>query len=280
MKRIILLFILLPLLSRAQNFRFSDEIGHFNFTSSFCITANGLIYVTDTGEDEIYQLDTLGNLNKTFGGYGWTENSFDDPMDVFADPLSVYVADKNNHQIKRFDKNLNFVSSLYTRDSDDPQQSFGYPLSCATSNQGDLYLVDSENKRVLKFDFNGNFQQNFGGFDAGDFALKNPSQLAISSKNNIFVTDENKLVIFDQFGNGIGKINFQDTLSSVRITFNNILVTTQNKIYLSDLSFSEINFSELNLSGLDNTPDYVSAIIFNKNLYVLSENSILIFRKD
>ena len=162
----------------AQSFEFSQSIGKFERASSFYITANGLIYVSDSGKDEIVMFDTIGNNLKSFGGYGWDENSFDDPSDVFADPLTIYVADKNNHAIKRFDKNLNYLSSLNTRESDNSEEQFGYPLSCATSNQGDLYFIDSENRRVMKFDIYGNFITNLGGFDAGKYLLSNPSQLS------------------------------------------------------------------------------------------------------
>ena len=106
MKKILVLFLAISSLTVAQSFEYSESIGKFNRASSFYITANGLIYVSDSGSDEIILLDTLGNQMNTFGGYGWDENSFDDPADVFADPLSIYVADNNNHKIKRFDKNL------------------------------------------------------------------------------------------------------------------------------------------------------------------------------
>lgn len=110
-----------------------------------------MIYISDFGKDEIIMIDTLGNNLKSFGGYGWDENSFDDPSDIFADPLTIYVSDKNNHSIKRFDKTLNYLSALY-KESDNSEAQFGYPVSCATSNQGDLYFIDSENKRIMKFD--------------------------------------------------------------------------------------------------------------------------------
>ena len=166
--------------------------------------------------------DTIGNNLKSFGGYGWDENSFDDPSDVFADPLTIYVADKNNHAIKRFDKNLNYLSSLNTRESDNSEEQFGYPLSCATSNQGDLYFIDSENKRVMKFDIYGNFITNLGGFDAGKYLLSNPSQLAIASSNNIYVIDKLNIVVFDQYGNGISIINVDKKLKSIRILFDQL----------------------------------------------------------
>ncbi|HMN48288.1 MAG TPA: NHL repeat-containing protein [Ignavibacteriaceae bacterium] len=280
MKKLFIFFVALSSLSLAQSFEYSESIGNFKSATSFYITANGLIYVTDKGSNEAFLLDTLGNEMKSFGGYGWGDNSFDDPADVFADPLTVYVADKNNHRIKRFDKNLNFISSLYTRDSDDSRESFGYPLSCATSNQGDLYLIDSENKRAMKFDFNGNFKQDFGGFDAGNFMLSNPKQLAIASNNNIFIIDEDKIIVFDQYGNGIVKINCEVKLNGIRILFDQLTATAEKKILYSNLRLPEAQLSVLTLLGVDEIPELVSSMLFNNKLYILSKNSILVFRKD
>ncbi len=279
MKKIFLLFVFLYSVLPAQSFEYTGTIGKFERASSFYITANGFVYVTDTGRNEVIMLDTLGNVIKTFGGYGWTEDSFDNPADVFADPLTVYVADKNNHRIKRFDKNLNFISSLYTRESENSRESFGYPLSCATSNQGDLYLIDSENKRIMKFDFSGNFQQNFGGFDAGKFMLSNPLQLAIASNNNVFIIDGDNIIVFDQYGNGILKINVQEKLNSIRILFDHLIVTTEKEIYYSNLRLPEAQLSVLNLLGIEAIPKIVSSIIFNNKLYALSKDSILVFRR-
>ncbi len=279
MKKIFLLFIITSSIALSQSYQLIGEIGEFNQASSFYIAANGFIYVTDTGNDEIYMLDTLGNLKKTFGGYGWNDNSLDDPMDVFADPLTVYVADKNNNRIKRFDRDLNYLSSLYTKDSDNPQERFAYPVSCATSNFGDLYLIDSENIRVLKFDIFGNYLLEFGGFDAGTFMLSNPLQLAIASNNNVFVIDENKIIVFDQYGNGISKINLDEKLNSIRILFDNLTVTTNNNIYYTNLSLPNEPLTAIRLYGVDEMPKIVSSIIFNNKLYVLTSSKILIFNK-
>lgn len=279
MKFIIAVLIVYSSASFAQNFMYVSTLGNFNKASSFYISADGLIYVTDAGKDELYMIDTLGNVLKTFGGYGWNENSLDDPRDVFADPLTVYVADKNNHRVKRFDKNLNFISSLYTRDSDDFNKSFGYPLSCATSNQGDLYVLDSENKRVIDFDIYGNYKQNFGGFDAGNFMLNNPTQLAIASNNNIYVIDSDKIVVYDQFGNGVQKINCGFELRSIRILFNNLVVTSDDKILFANLNLPDVKLSEIKLLEMENPLNIVSAIYFNNKLFILSTNSVHLFKQ-
>lgn len=279
MKKLFLLFTIFSITTFAQNFEFNQSIGKFNNASSFYITANGLIYISDSGSDEIILMDTLGNQLKTFGGYGWNQNSFDDPADVFADPLNIYVADKNNHTIKRFDKNLNFISALYTRESDFNQEQFGYPLSCATSNQGDLFFIDSDNNRIMKFDIFGNFIVNFGGFDAGKYQLSNPKQLAISSSNNIFVIDGSDIVIFDNFGNGSRIINLESEIKSIRILFDQLVICAGDKIYHTYLRASESVLAEIKINGFESNSNIISAILFNNTLYVLNSNELLIFNQ-
>ena len=160
-------------------------------------------------------------------------------MDVFANPLSVYVSDKNNHRIQKFDKDLNFISLLYTRESDNPAERFGYPLSAVTSNQGDLFILDSENKRILKFDLFGHFVLNFGGFDSGNYALVNPEKMVVSPSNTLFVLDGKKIVVFDQYGNGVNELQTGSELKSINLVFNNLLLNTSLTISLGkQLSYS------------------------------------------
>jgi len=280
MKNILALFLAISSLTVAQSFEYSESIGKFNRASSFYITANGLIYVSDSGSDEIILLDTLGNQMNTFGGYGWDENSFDDPADVFADPLSIYVADNNNHKIKRFDKNLNFISSLYRRESEFLQEQFGYPLSCATSNQGDLYFIDSENKRIMKFDIFGNFILNFGGFDAGKYQLTNPKQLAISSWNYIFVIDGSDIVIFDNFGNGTNRISIDKPVNSIRILFDHMIICNGEEVYHSYLKSIDSKFTKIDLAGFEIDQKIISGILLNNRLYILTAKKLLVFNQN
>ncbi len=278
--KIIFLFLIFSAFIFSQSYSFENEIGKFNNASSFYITSAGIIYVTDSGTDEIYKLDTLGNVLKSAGGYGWGEDQFDNPVDVFANPLSVYACDKNNHRVERFDKDLNFVSFLYTRNSDTTGERFGYPLSCALSQQGDLYILDSENKRIVKFDMFGNYEQNFGGYDAGSYSLDNPVQLAVAGNNNIFVIDGKYITVFDQYGNGVSKIETQKDFKSIRIMFNNLTLTTPHSVYHSDLSNPDFTLSKINLIGAGKLNGIVSSIIFNSRLYVLMHKEIYIFKAD
>jgi DNA-binding beta-propeller fold protein YncE len=267
----------------AQEFIFYFSFGNFRDAASFYINSAGFIYVSDTGSDEIYKLDTLGNLNKEIGGYGWDDESFDDPVDVFATPLNVYISDKNNHRIQRFDKDLNFISQLSARENIPLNEQFGYPLGCVTSTQGDLFILDSENKRIIKFDLFGNFIQNFGGYEAGEFMLNSPKKIAISGNNNIYVLDESNIKIFDQFGNGMAVFPVDINPNCINIIFSNLTVNNEEEIFHADLKSSPLKLSKIILTDLPEKyrgkTDIICSLIFNNKLYILTSTEILVCSK-
>ena len=263
----------------AQNYVLDYSFGNFSLASAFSITSSGFIYIADDGDDSLIKLDTLGNIVKEIGGYGWGESAFDTPSDIIANSLNVYVCDKQNHRVQAFDKDLNFISELYTRERDNPEERFGYPLSCALSSMGDLYILDSENIRVLKFDLFGNYIQNFGGFDWGIFSLKNPKKLTINSDNSILVLDDSVLVIYDQFGNGKDKINLGNSFTDLKISSGTLILNNDDEIYMGSINPGENVLSKLNLIGINDELKILSCSVFNNKLYVLTPNEIFVFNK-
>jgi len=262
----------------AQSFIPSGQIGTFISAKSFSINSAGFIYVADVAVNEIIKLDTLGKVVKSIGGYGWSESSFDNPVDIFATTLNVYVCDKNNNRIQFFDKDLNFLSEFSTQESDDDRIKFKYPICAEVSTQGDLYILDADDKRILKFNLRGEYQVTIGSYDAGMFALADPKQFGISSSTKIIVTDPPDLVIFDQFGNGIRKIQLPFSVDNINTTFENICVNNKSQIAL----FNDANLESGNINpaifnpGLED--EIVDALIFNSKLYVLTKNTILIYK--
>ena len=277
--RLFSFIILLCHISFGQSFNFESRFGNFKGASSFFLNPAGIIYVTDSATDEIYMIDTVGFLIHSVGGYGWRESAFDNPVDVFADALKVFVTDKNNHRIQRFDKNLNYNFQIYTRESSIEDERFGYPLSAVMSNQGDIFILDSENLRILKFDIFGNFVQNFAGYDYGNYSLTNPKQLAISMQNNIYIIDENAILIFDQFGNVIGYAEGKQNFTGIKIIFNELVVNTTEKVFYANLRNPELNITEVKLIDYEEKIKIVSALIFNNKLYILTKNQILVFNR-
>jgi len=274
-----LLFILFHSLVFPQTYIYQGSIGEFNNASSLHINSAGFLFITDSGNDDIYKMDTLGKVYKTTGGHGWAEATFDNPVHIFATPLSIYVTDKNNHRIERFDKDLNPISSLYTRDNDDANSRFGYPLSCVISAQGDLLILDSENRRILKFDLFGNFIQNFGGHDYGNYALNNPTAMAEDQNNYLYVIDGKTILIYDQFGNGIGDIKGLEDFSSINIIFNNMTINSKDKIYYYDLTQKTGQLENIKIDLTEIKGEIKGTLLFNNKLYVLTSREIQIFQR-
>jgi len=262
----------------AQTLIFSNQIGTFTSAKSFSINSAGYIFISDSTLNEIIKLDTLGNVVKTIGGYGWNDSSFDDPADVFATTLNIYVSDKNNNRIQIFDKDLNFISQFSTQNSTDTRYIFAYPTCSAVSTQGDLFILDSDNRRILKFNSRNEFQTEIGGFDAGSYSLSNPLNFTISSSGKILVVDLPSIVMFDQFGNGIRKIPLPLSPSNINSVFQIISVNNKNKISL--FSTSELETGNINPVALNpgNEDDIIDSFVFHKKLYALTKNSISIYK--
>jgi hypothetical protein len=273
---LILILILTPI-GVPQQFNYERSFGEFKNATAFYINAAGVVFVTDDITDAVYQLDTLGNVFLSIGGYGWEIDAFDDPVDIFADALKVLVTDRNNSRIQRFDKNLNFIFEFKTEDNDIEAERFRYPLSAVPSNLGDVFILDSDNLRIIKFDLFGNYLQDIGGYDYGSFTLSDPKQLAISMDNNVYVIDGDVIFIFDNYGTALGLIEAEKKLRSIRIIFNWLTTNTKEKIYFSNLKSLDKKLIRAILNGYEQELEIVSSLIFNKKLYVLTPNSIHIF---
>lgn len=274
-----ILFLLIIISSnnyRAQSYNKVNEFGKFQNASSFAITMNGIIYVTDSYKNELYKLDTLGNVLAFIGGYGWDTSQFDDPVDVFATPLNVYVADKNNNRIQIFDKDLNFLSVFTTSDNTDNNFAFGYPTSVGVSGQGDMFILDSDNDRILKYDLNGNFSQEIGGVDAGEFSISSPIKFAVSKNGNVFVLESGYVDVFDQYGNGLFKLKTNSEIENINITFSYLTLVNPETVSIINLANRNKIFKQFKFN--DNQTTITDGLVFNNKLYILTKHSIFVFQ--
>jgi len=276
-KLIQILFLFFSTSVFAQNYIFNGEIGSFKSASAFSVTPSGFFYISDNGNNEVVKLDTLDKVIQKIGGYGWNNSAFDYPVDIFATDLRVYVTDKNNHRIQVFDKDLNFLFLIKTDLESNEFEGFQYPASCVTSIQNDIFILDSENSRILKYYSSGNFNLEFGNYRSGDFTLENPSQIALSQDSKIFVLDNNFLNIFDQYGMGLFKLKHDFEAQNLNITYNNLILNSTDSLYYQNLKNPITNFRNITPNNIPTDESIIEAILFSRKLYLLTEKRILIY---
>jgi len=162
----------------------------------------GNIYLLDSDRSTVTLLDPAGSQLATMGGMGWENSKLDNPRGLWArNGIDVFVADYGNHRVQRFDRRLNYISTLYTRDSDVPEERFGYPTDVGVSRMGDLYVCDGENQRLIRIGRDGTTIRSMGDYTSGKGRLVAPERVDVGAHDRVYVVDGKRIVVLDLFGN-------------------------------------------------------------------------------
>jgi streptogramin lyase len=162
---------------------------------------NGDIYVADSRNHRILHIDADGSLLKEWGTFADQQagnapiGTFNEPWGVAVGPDgSVYVSDTWNHRVQKFTKDGKPVKmwGQYGQPSPDIPESnsfFWGPRGIAVNSQGEVFVADTGNKRIVVFDSDGKYITEFGtaGLDPGQF--DEPVGVAVAEDGTVYVTD-------------------------------------------------------------------------------------------
>ena len=254
----------------------ATAIGAFKKAVALAVDPVGNMYVIDAERAELLKYSADGQILARTGGYGWSPATFDRPIDVRTpNGLDVYVSDYGNHRIQRFDRNLNFISSYSTRQNEEQQIRFGYPLSVDISSVGSMFIVDGENKRIVKLTSEGAVEKTFGGIGSGAGKLVTPRKVRVAKNDRVYVLDGNTVFVFDVYGNYLGRIGGFTNLNS--------LTVDQQKIYFLDSCRIDTLSKDLTvrlvedlsrLTTADEQCNIVDIQVSDKVMYALSPHRI------
>jgi sugar lactone lactonase YvrE len=174
--------------------------GEFEYPRVVAFDAQGNLYVGDSDNARVQKFDATGKFLTMWGSKS-AENVIGPPGSfsqiwglAVGKEGNVYVADTWNHRIQKFDANGKFLttwgSNVDTRGvaNVNPTQFYG-PRALAIDAQGNLFVADTGNKRILKFSPSGEPLAQYGGVGSDNGQFLEPVGIAIDKQGNIFVAD-------------------------------------------------------------------------------------------
>jgi len=182
------------------------------------VDGDGNVYIADTDNHRIRKVIAATGVITTIAGVGWsgfdgdggpaTAAWLDTPRGVAVDDAgNVYIADTNNHRVRRVDATSGDISPVAGTDfagynGDDiaaTSASLYYPWNVALDSGGNFYIADSSNHRVRQVISATGFITTVAGTGAFGFSgdggpavsaqLDTPYGVTVDGDGNLYIAD-------------------------------------------------------------------------------------------
>jgi DNA-binding beta-propeller fold protein YncE len=213
--------------------------GQFERPKGIAVDSSGNVYVADTNNHRIQKFYSDGTFHIKWGGKGSGDGQFSSPGGIAVDSSgNVYVADTNKHRIQKFDADGNYLTKwggIGGIDGSGDGQFF-YPEGIAVDSSGNVYVADTYNYRIQKFDSNGIYLTKWGGKGSGDGQFNAPKGIAVASSGNVYVadTDNHKIQKFDSNGTYLTKWGDNGSINGQFFSPGGIAVDSSGNVYVAD----------------------------------------------
>lgn len=182
--------------------------GQFNSPWGIAVDrVRGYIYVVDSANFRVQKFDQDGEFIMQWGSFGNHDGQFYFARGIAVDQADglVYVVDMGNHRVQKFDTSTNVLPQLVAKwgggigpghassaQAQEPGQ-FRSPWGVTVDGNGDVFISDTGNQRVQKFDREGNFMTQWGGFGNGDGHFNFPYGIVSDPQGNVYVVDSGNM---------------------------------------------------------------------------------------
>jgi outer membrane protein assembly factor BamB len=172
----------------------------FGFLSDLAVDGEGHVHVAQRGTDRpVLVFDRDGKLLGS-----WGEGALAEPHYINAGKDgSMLVADRDSHQVLRFDRAGKLVQALGKRHWPSLDAPFNHPTAAAEAPDGEIYVADGYgNSSVHRFAADGTLIKTWGGQGSGPGAFTTPHAIAVDSRGRVLVGDRenNRVQVFDRAG--------------------------------------------------------------------------------
>lgn len=192
-----------------HNYLFSIyEPGVLSRPLGVAVSQWGDIVVADSANHRIAIFDANGKLSKTLGKMGQGPGEFNYPTGVAVYGGKIYVADFYNQRVQVLDFDGEQLSVL-PRGLDLKEIGSGImPVTLAVDKNGNLYVSDVSQQRILVFDDKGNFTRFIGQGGSGAGQLSYVNGIAVNvDDGEVYLSNSNnsRIDVFDLEGRYTGQ---------------------------------------------------------------------------
>lgn len=183
------------------------------FPTGMATDSQGFLYVVEELNHRFQKFDVKGSFIFSHGMKGSRNGQFISPSGIAIDLQGfIYVSDKGNNRIQKY--TLSGAFTKWKTESLDRAGlmlqviSLSRPSDITVDTPGNVYVLDTGNNRVLKFDKNGNFLLFWGGYGQKESQFSSPEGITVDSQGFVYVadTDNHRVQIFDSEGRMISRL--------------------------------------------------------------------------
>ncbi len=234
------------------------KIGPITWPVGVAVDANQNVYVAEQREKGVGVYNTEGKQVSFF-----TDPSIERPTGIAVDRerKRIYLADTGHtqskeHTVKIFSFDGKLVGKIGKGKGAVPG-SFLFPTYLTVDREGNLYVTDSLNCRVQKFDPNGKYLSSFGARGDAWGQFTRPKGVALDSFGNVYVADSgwSNVQIFNQQGQILLFFGGRGPIPGMLMNPTAVAISSQNDIYVGDYINHRVEqYRLVNTSAADSLP--------------------------
>jgi DNA-binding beta-propeller fold protein YncE len=173
--------------------------GAFKLPVNIAVDSDGLLYVTDSGRNEVVILDRNENFVGTIG-----QTNVIKPRDVAPTADRLYVGDIETHSIHVFDRATRkpLFDIPRPEDATNIAHKLFQPANVAVDGKGRIYASDVGANRVQVYDADGKYLRTVGQYGDNSGEFSRPKGIALDRENRLYAVDAATQVVqlFDDAG--------------------------------------------------------------------------------
>ncbi|MFC1493328.1 NHL repeat-containing protein [candidate division KSB1 bacterium] len=153
--------------------------------------------------------------------------------------LSTIIGE--NHNIV-----LEFANRIGVIEGGTEEYQLFHPRDALIDSRDNIYILDTGNNRIQKYDRDGKFLLTIGGYGQGPGEFISPQSFCIDSQDNLYVVNagQKAIHVFDQNGKFLRMIRHNDSPVAIRVQDSRNMVFFDEDCYESKVCKITYNYQQ------------------------------------